>query len=255
MNKKNSIDQHNEEIHENLRHWNKKPQLQAEYKRFYQRIASKLDNLPQGDVLECGSGIGNIKTAFPQAITSDLFPNPWLDRQENIYKLNFADNSLSAVVLFDVFHHLQFPGNALKELYRTVNHGGRVIIFEPSMGLFGRMVLGLFHHEPLGFSKPISWSAPADFDPGATKYYAAQGNAWRIFDAKEKNAELSDSGWLVKEISYFPALAWLLTGGFRGPSLYPASLKFMIKFMDRALSLSSRFFSARMIVVLEKPSR
>ena len=255
MNKKTSIDQHNDEIHENLRHWNKKPQLQTEYKRFYQQIALKLDNLPKGDVLECGSGIGNIKTAFPQAITSDLFPNPWLDRQENIYKLNFSDNSLSAVVLFDVFHHLQFPGNALKELHRTVNNGGRVIIFEPSMGLLGRIVLGLFHHEPLSLSKPINWFASSDLDLADTKYYAAQGNAWRIFRAKEKNAELADSGWLVKEISYFPALAWLLTGGFRGPSLYPNSLKFMIKFIDRALTLNSRFFSARMIVVLEKTSR
>jgi len=243
--------QHNREIHENLRHWERKPALQAEYAQFYRMIADRLAGIPAGPVLECGSGIGNLKSVLPDAITSDLFPNPWLDRQENIYALSCAKASLAGVVLFDVFHHLQYPGAALQELHRVLLPGGRVVIFEPAAGLLGRIVLGLFHHEPLALSEPITWSPPAGFDPAATAYYAAQGNAWRIFGGTAYRSELS--AWTVRSPTYCPALPWLLTGGFRGPTLAPGLLRPVAVLADRLLAFAPRFFASRMLVVLEKP--
>lgn len=245
------IVRHNEEIHENLRHWQRKPTLQAEYQRFYRLIADRLKNLPEGPVLECGSGIGNLKSVLPHAITSDLFPNPWLDRQENVFALRFPDASLSAVALFDVFHHLEFPGTALREIHRVLRPHGRVVLFEPAAGLLGRIVLGLFHHEPLALSEAITWEAPPGFDPQSIRYYAAQGNAWRIFGDCRNRATLT--GWSIREVAYFPALPWLLTGGFRGPTLCPGPLRFLACGIERVLALAPRFFASRMIVVLEKP--
>lgn len=244
------VNQHNAEIHENLRHWRRKPALQAEYHRFYREIARRLADIPAGPVLECGSGIGNLKSVLPDAITSDLFPNPWLDRQENIFALTFTDNSVSGIVLFDVFHHLKHPGAAFRELHRVLQPGGRVILFEPAAGLLGRVVLGLFHHEPLALRAPIAWDAPADFDPRAVTYYAAQGNAWRIFGRHDYAARLF--GWHQREVRYYPALPWLLTGGFRGPSLCPPWLGWLARGIDRMLALAPRLFASRMIVVLEK---
>lgn len=246
----NAIDQHNTEIHENLRHWERKPGLRREYQRFYQHIATRLAGVPLGPVLECGSGIGNLKTVLPDAITSDLFPNPWLDRQENIFALSYADESLAGLVLFDVFHHLRYPGTALRELQRVLKPGGCIVIFEPAAGLLGRIVLGSLHHEPLALRAPITWDAPADFDPCAPDYYAAQGNAWRIFQGTLQ--PLSHSNIQVREVTYFPALPWLLTGGFRGPSLCPEFLRPIASGMESLLSLAPRFFASRMIVVLEK---
>lgn len=246
------VNQHNAEIHENLRHWQRKPALQAEYHRFYREIAARLAGLPAGPVLECGSGIGNLKSVLPAAITSDLFPNPWLDRQENIFALTFATNSVAGIVLFDVFHHLQHPGTALRELHRVLQPGGRVILFEPAAGLLGRVVLGLFHHEPLALRAPIAWDAPVGFDPHAVSYYAAQGNAWRLFGRLDSAARLA--AWHQREVRYYPALPWLLTGGFRGPSLCPSWLGWLARGIDNLLSFAPRFFASRMIVVLEKAS-
>ena len=245
-----SIEQHNAEIHENLRHWDRKPLLRAQYARFYQEIARRLETIPPAPVLECGSGIGNLKTALPGAITSDLFPNPWLDRQENIFALNFPDDSLGAVVLFDVFHHLRHPGAAFAELRRVLVPGGRVVLFEPAAGLLGRIVLGLFHHEPLALGAPIAWDAPPDFDPRAVDYYAAQGNAWRVFVRGEHQDRLA--GWRVLEARCYPALPWLLTGGFRGPSLCPRPLAPLAELGERLLALAPRLFASRLLVVLEK---
>ena len=104
----------------------------------------------------------------------------------------------------------------LGELHRVLKPGGRIILFEPAAGLLGRVVLGLFHHEPLALAAPITWSAPAGFDPRAVNYYAAQGNAWRLFGRAGQTAPLAEIGLRPSEVSYFPALPWLLTGGFRG---------------------------------------
>jgi len=244
------VDLHNAEIHENLRHWERKPALRREYARFYAEIANRLSGLPDGPVLECGSGIGNLKSVLPNAITSDLFPNPWLDRQENIFALTFAGNTVAGIVLFDVFHHLQYPGTALRELHRVLKPGGRIILFEPAAGLLGRIVLGLFHHEPLALRSPIAWDAPVAFDPQSVSYYAAQGNAWRVFAQNKYTAQLGE--WRLVEVNYYPALPWLLTGGFRGPVLCPASLGWLAHSLERMLSFTPRLFASRMIVVLEK---
>jgi len=245
-------EQHNREIHENRRHWEKKPLLREEYSRFYQEIAKALEGIPEGDVLECGSGIGNLKSVLPNAITSDLFPNPWLDRQENIYALNYADQSLSGIVLFDVFHHLQYPGWALRELHRVLKPGGRIVIFEPAMGLLGRVALGLFHHEPLGLGKPITWE-PETKTTNLTNlgYYAAQGNAWRVFRERFFLEKLYS--WKSFKVSYHPALAWLAAGGFRGPNLCPSFLVPIMRCLDTLLAkTAARGFSSRMLIILKK---
>ena len=107
-----------------------------------------------------------------------------VDRVENAYSLSFPGDR-SQTHLFDVWHHLEYPGTALAEFYRVLTPGGRLVIFDPAMGILGRIVYGLFHHEPLGLRDEIRWWAPAGFSPSEMTYYAAQGNAHRIFFSKK----------------------------------------------------------------------
>ena len=244
------VGQHNLEIQANAEHWRRKPLLQKIYRDFYSEIAGELRSDLPGETVEIGSGIGNLKTVVPEALATDIFPNPWLDRIENAYALSFEDVSVANLILFDVWHHLEYPGTALAEFHRVLAPGGRLIIFDPAMGLLGRIVYGLFHHEPLALKDEIRWRAPADFSPGEMTYYAAQGNAQRIFFSGEGASELDD--WRTVRRSLFAGIPYVASGGFRGPQLYPESLLPALRVIDRMASRVPALFATRLLVTLEK---
>lgn len=242
------LEQHNIEIHQNRKNWDRKPGLRAVYGNFYREIAARIRRDIDGRIVELGSGLGNIKAFLPDCMTTDLFPNPWIDRVEDAYQLSLESGSVSNLILFDVWHHLQFPGSALKEFGRVLAPGGRIIVFDPAMGLIGRFVLGCFHHEPLGLNQPIAWDAPSGRSSKEFSYYAAQGSASRIFTKPESKARLAD--WRIAELTYFSGLAYVATGGFRGPQFVPG---FVLEWLTSVDSVLSKFpwIASRMLVVLE----
>ena len=87
-------EQHNKEIHQNLEYWKRKKILREVYNKFYNLIRLQLNLQIDGEIVELGSGIGNLKTVIPEAIITDLFPNPWLDQIENAYKLPTSLHSM-----------------------------------------------------------------------------------------------------------------------------------------------------------------
>lgn len=242
------IGQHNVEIERNLRAWQKKPVLRRAYRDFHRRIAAHLDASLQGTIVELGSGIGNIRDVIPQCLRTDLFPNPWIDQVENVYLLSFKDGECSHVILFDVFHHLRHPRTALRECRRVLMPGGRLILFEPYISLAGRIVYGPLHHEPIGFARAIEPDAPPSFTVDQDSYYAAQGNATRIF-WKGEHREVLD-GWDVLARERIGAWPYALTGGYSKPQLYPEALYGVLSAFDALVSLVPRLSALRTLVVL-----
>ena len=246
------LEDHNREIHRNLENWQRKPLLRKIYLNFHRQLARHLTTDVQGGIVELGSGVADITTVIPNCIRTDLCANPWIDQLENAYRLSFDDLSVSNLILFDVFHHLRYPGTALKEFRRVLVNGGRVILFEPCVSLLGRIVYGLMHQEPLACNQPIQWLAPADWEPADIDYYAAQGNASRIFLHQEQ--DVTSDGWHVIQVERFSALSYVASGGYSGPQLYPQVLYPAMQKLDRLLDHFPRLFSTRLLVTLEKRS-
>ena len=172
------LEQHQVEIQKNLGTWQRKPLLREIYREFYERILELMDRRLPGRVVEIGSGIGNLKSHLPGAISTDLFHNPWLDVVCDGYELPFVSASLSHLILFDVFHHLAAPNVFLHEARRVLTPQGRLILFEPYLSWVSTPAYHLFHHEGTGLRKQIDFN---DSLPRPRDYYTAQGNATRLF--------------------------------------------------------------------------
>lgn len=246
----NSAIQHNNEIHQNLVRWQRRPLLQVVYRRFYELIAAQVRSDLSGKVVELGSGIGNLKTVLPDSITTDLFRNPWIDQVETAYALSFGSGEVSNIILFDVFHHLEFPGTALDEFRRVLVPAGRVIIFDPAISLLGWLVYGACHHEPIAWGHPITWTLPPKMDPKNAGYYAAQGNATRVFAIDSPGDRFLD--WNVVLVRRLAAISYVASGGYSGPQLYPASWLPLLTMLDRLCDHLPKLFATRLLVVLEK---
>ncbi|HSH93477.1 MAG TPA: class I SAM-dependent methyltransferase [Roseimicrobium sp.] len=239
------LDQHQVEIERNRLAWEQKPLLRELYNGFYRRILYLVDGGLPGRVVEIGSGIGNLKSHLPEAVSTDLFPNPWLDLVCDGYELPFRDGTVSHLVLFDVFHHLEAPAAFLTEAKRVLVPGGRVIIFDPCISAASYPVYGLLHHEPVAMGKPISTATELK-RPRA--YYAAQGNATRVFFRGEAGKTME--GWNVFHREAFSSFAYLLSGGYSKPAVYPAGLRGNVEAIDRFLSRWPRAFAGRCLVGL-----
>jgi len=236
------LEQHQIEIERNLALWRGKPLLQTIYAGFYERILQHIDTAAPGAVVEIGSGIGNLKAHLPGAICTDLFPNPWLDLACDGYALPFQSGTVSHLILFDVFHHLRCPRAFLNEARRVLNARGRVILFEPFVSATSFLVYGLFHHEPVAWSKAIDF---AETYPRPHDYYAAQGNATRLFFGREQTDWLA--GWKVEHAEAF---SYLLSGGYSKPAIYPGAMLEAMRGLDRMLSCCPRIFGDRCLLEL-----
>lgn len=245
-----SIERHQKEILFNQQQWNNKPVLRKIYKEYHTRIANHLPDNVNGAILEIGSGVADITEVIPVCLRTDLFHNPWVDIVENAYALPFSNQSVAGIILFDVFHHLRFPGTALQEFHRVLKPGGHAIIFDPGLSLLGNLIYGLLHPEPLGLQDSISWFAPESWSPNEIDYYAAQGNANRIFVGRE--VDFTGSGWHLTVVEQIADIAYVASGGYSKPQLFPDILYPFMRFVNRGLKLFPRLFTTRLLVVLER---
>ena len=244
---------HSQAISANAEHWQRKPLLRRLYRDFYRRISRHLiqPRDPETVTVELGSGLGHIKEVLPGCITTEMEPNENVDRVENAYGLSFADASVDNLVLLDTFHHLRYPGTALAELSRVLRPGGRIVIFEPCISWLGRLVYGKMHPEPIGWDEPIVATAPETFSADTDPYYAAQGNATRVFVKRQAPDVLPDTLEIVT-VKRLAAVSYVASGGYSGPQLYPRLFLPVMRGFDAVLGLLPGAFATRVLVVLAK---
>ncbi len=243
------IAEHQRQIEENLRYWEAKPVLREIYREFHRLLARYLSAVP-GETVEIGSGIGNIKEVIPHCVRTDIFDNPWIDRLESIYRLTMPDNSVSNLILFDVFHHLEFPLDALDDCRRVLSSGGRLLVFDHAMSAAGLLFSKIVHHERAGFLKGYVLRAEASSQLTAPSYYADHANAFRIFE--RRFGELLQPSWQKVAVVKLPALKWLFSGGYRGPSFVGPGNSYITGFAERLLAYAPILSALRVLVVLQK---
>jgi hypothetical protein len=107
-------------------------------------------------------------------------------------------------------------------------------------------VYGLLHHEPVAWGREIE---RAETLPRPRDYYAAQGNATRLFFRREIPGW--PEGWKVFRAEAFSSFSYLFSGGYSKPAFYPAGWLKSVKRCDDFLSRWPRVFGARCVVGME----
>jgi SAM-dependent methyltransferase len=241
---KESIKRHSKEWEINKRAWKEKAELREAYGEIYTKIKNCLDG---EDILEIGSGLCKGKEWIPTLTTSDREPNPWIDRVESAYKINSPNESWDHITMLDVFHHLEHPKAALKEMHRVLRPNGSILIMEPDISLLGWLVYGIAHKEPVGYFNKISANP---YPPEKEEYYACQSSAHRLFEKQERKEILE--GFTIGHKERICMLKYVLTGGFSGPNILKNLPKKNIEWLEKYAGAFPSLASTRILIKLVK---
>jgi SAM-dependent methyltransferase len=214
-----------EQLERHLALWRRKPELRLVYEVWFDLL---LEQLPRAAVtVEVGAGMGTLAAHARQRrpdlrwIATELAVTGWNDVVADALRLPFPDASVDAVVGVDVLHHLARPRWFFTEAARVLRTGGRVAVVEPWVTALSFLVYRFFHQESCSFSDPWQpFSATGDTNKDAFDGNAAVLNMLVRRTAKGGWPEL---GFAPPRVRTLNGLAYLLTLGFRTPSLLPAA--------------------------------
>jgi SAM-dependent methyltransferase len=200
--------------------------LRKLYEDWYQQIVKSLpfesnNNL---NILEIGSGAGFLVEFIPKLITSEVFPIQGVDRVIDARSLPFPDESLDAIVMTDVFHHIPDVKLFLQEVERCLRIKGRLIMIEPWKNNWSSWVYKNLHHEPFSVDqKEWQFSAFGDsLDSISPLSLANSALPWIVFDRDKSLFEALFPKLKIYSITPQMPFIYLLSGGVSLRGLLPA---------------------------------
>lgn len=206
-----------------------KPFLRAIYDEWYTLLASALPSGP-GEVLELGAGAGYCAQFIPGLITSDIFPYPGVRMVLNAAQLPLASNSLRAILMTNVFHHLPQVRGFFVEAARCLKPGGKILMIEPWVTPWSRFVYSRLHHEPFQ-PDVMEWTFPAS-GPLSSANVALP---WIIFERDRAKFAAEFPQYSIEQVRPFLPFRYLVSGGVGLRSLMPGFTHGAWASLERAL--------------------
>lgn len=222
----------------------KKGFLKRLYTDFYKVFISV--KIPEGMVVELGSGAGFIKEVLPSVITSDVIKSPGIDRIINVTNLPFKRQSISAFLMLDVFHHIKDPIKALRELERCLKVDGKIVMIEPYNSIFGSFIYRHFHHER--FDPNSDWKVKGR----GRMSDANQALPWIVFVRDRKIFERKFPKLKIINITPHTPLRYIFSGGLSKPQLLPSFTYGLILFIEKILSPFNNMLGLFMTIEIKK---
>jgi SAM-dependent methyltransferase len=224
---------------EHRRVFEEKTALARVYGVWFDRLLERLD--PGAMILEAGAGPGffaaHARAIRPDLrwVALDLIGAPWNNIAADAQVLPFRDGTFDAVVGVDFVHHLSYPLEFFREAARVLKAGAELRVVEPWVAPFSFLIYRFLHQEgaTLGLdpARPFRGDAkePFEGDAGVTRAIA------RGVDAATWRSLGFASGPALAPINGF---AYLLSLGFKRPSLLPGFLVTPLLALDRAFPAS-----------------
>lgn len=202
-------------------------EIYLDFYREYERIAGGKSS---GVCVELGSGGGFVKKIFTKILASDIAFSKGLDLCFSAEQLPFKNNSIDALCMINVFHHVKNPVSALNEFSRCLKPGGIILMIEPANTIWGRFVYRHFHHER--FDPAAAWSVE-----GQRRLSDANGALpWIVFCRDRGRLEAQYPLLKVSRVEFHTPLRYLLSGGLSLKQLLPSCVYGAVKGTEALLS-------------------
>ena len=192
-----------------------KPFLKAIYDEWYILLAREIP-IGHGAILELGSGAGHCYRFIPQLITSEIILCRGVAVVADAQRMPFADSSLRAVVMTNVLHHMPSVRRFFAEASRCLRPGGKILMIEPWVTRWSRVVYTRLHHEPFDRTAP-DWSFPS-----SGPLSGANGALpWIVFERDYDMFTKEFPDLAITEIRPLMPFRYLVSGGLGLRSLTP----------------------------------
>ena len=186
----------------------KKGFLRKIYIRWYALIIKSLQDNIEGPLLELGSCGGFFKEFIPRLITSDILRLPDVGLVFDGQHLPFSKDSLRGIVMINVFHHLPEIEPFLVDAGFCIKPGGTIVMVEPWVTNWSRIIYGLFHFEECRLDSK-DWKSPV----GGPLSGSNMALPWIVFKRDRKKFEQNFPEWQIKRIELHEPFCYLLSGG------------------------------------------
>ncbi|MFH0866699.1 MAG: class I SAM-dependent methyltransferase [Bacteroidota bacterium] len=211
--------------------------LKKLYLEWYAEFKRETGKLPEGILLELGSGGGFLKEVIPSVICSDVIPLASNDLTFSALNMPFESNSVSGIFMIDTFHHIPDAAKFLHEAKRILINNGQIIMIEPANSLQGRVFYKNFHHEP--FDPKGDWTIPS-----TGPLSGANGALpWIVFERDIKIFTDTFPELKISRIKYHTPFRYILSGGVSFRQVVPDFLFGAYTLSDKILSALSKHFS------------
>jgi SAM-dependent methyltransferase len=189
--------------------------LRRIYDEWYQTICSGIPT-GEGEVLELGSGAGYFQEHVPGVIRSDVFLCSNANVIADARRLPFREKCLKAIVMTNVFHHIPEVERFLAEAARCLRSGGRILMVEPWVSGWSRLVFSRLHHEPFA-PEAQEWKIP-DSGPLSSANGALP---WMVFERDQARFLRDFPQFRILEIRPLMPFRYLVSGGVSMRTLVP----------------------------------
>ena len=232
--------------------WQSNQALRRLYGDWYGRLREAMPPVELGPRVELGSGPGFAREFIPDLLLTDVVQASWHDRCVSAEALSFADESLGALLLFDVLHHVEAPAKFFAEATRVLRPDDRLLLYEPYIGPVSRWVYGLFHEEPVDM-RADPWARTEAAGVGKDPFESNQAIPTLIFCRNAGVFAEKFPSLRVRSVERMAGFAYPFTGGFSRQPLLPTLAWNTLYAIEKHLpGAAFRLIGFRLLVVIER---
>lgn len=211
-----------------------RPLLKRCYDDWYARLRADAESVPgDGLLVELGSGGSLLDEILPEVITSDVVEGV-ADRVIDARHLPFDDNSVKALFLTHVFHHIPDVRAFLAEAARALVPGGVISMIEVAHTPLAKWAFENFHPEPYD-DKSGAW----EFNQADSMMDSNQALSWIVFFRDRDRFRSEFPGFDIEVSAFTPWLSYLLSGGVSKKPLVPRRLSGLVFALEKPVAFLS----------------